>query len=46
MTLADLSGAVAVSFIVSANGAAVSGRIELYPGADVATSVIAPMPTA
>jgi hypothetical protein len=35
-----------LSFSVSANGTAVSGRIELYPGADVAISVIPPMPTA
>jgi hypothetical protein len=30
---------------VSASGAAVFGRIELYPGAEVAISVIPPMPT-
>src|SRR3954451_9347444 len=33
------------SFSVSASGAAVLGRIELYPGADVAISVIPPIPT-
>ena len=31
---------------ISANGAAVSGRIESYPGADVAISVMPPIPTA
>ena len=30
---------------MSANGAAVSGRTELFPGAAVASSVIAPIPT-
>src|SRR6187200_2363238 len=30
---------------VSASGAQVLGRIELYPGAEVASSVIPPMPT-
>ena len=35
-----------LSRIVSASGAAVSGRTELYPGADVAISVMPPMPTA
>ena len=34
------------SFSISASGAAVLGRIELYPGADVATSGIPPMPAA
>ena len=34
-----------MSLSVSASGAAVFGRIELYPGADVAISVIPPMPT-
>jgi len=42
-TVAVLS---ALSFIISASGAALSGRIELYPGAEVAISVIPPMPTA
>jgi len=31
---------------ISASGAQVFGRIELYPGAEVASSVIAAMPTA
>jgi hypothetical protein len=35
-----------LSFIVSASGAAVSGRIELCAGAEVAISVMPPMPTA
>jgi len=35
-----------LSFNLSASGAALAGRIELYPGADVAISVIPPMPTA
>jgi hypothetical protein len=30
---------------ISASGAQVFGRIELYPGADVASSVMPPMPT-
>jgi hypothetical protein len=32
------------SFRICASGAAVSGRIEVYPGAEVAPSVIAPHP--
>src|SRR6478609_9859177 len=35
-----------LSLRVSASGAQVLGRIELYPGADVAISVMPPMPTA
>ena len=34
-----------MSLSVSASGAAVFGRIELYPGAEVAISVMPPMPT-
>jgi hypothetical protein len=34
-----------LSFSVSASGAHVFGRIELYPGADVAISVMPPIPT-
>jgi hypothetical protein len=34
-----------LSFSVSASGAHVFGRIELYPGAEVAISVIPPIPT-
>jgi hypothetical protein len=34
------------SFRVSARGAQLLGRWELYPGAEVASSVIAPIPTA
>jgi hypothetical protein len=33
------------SFKVSASGVQVFGRSELYPGADAASSVIAPIPT-
>jgi len=35
-----------LSFRTSASGAAVLGRIEVYPGADVAISVMPPIPTA
>jgi hypothetical protein len=35
-----------LSFRVSASGAQVLGRTELYPGAEVAISVMPPIPTA
>jgi hypothetical protein len=46
VTLAELRSGTPFSFSISASGAAVLGRTELYPGADVATSGIPPMPAA
>ena len=46
MALAELRGAVAVAACsILASGAAVLGQIELLPGAEVASSVMLPMPT-
>jgi hypothetical protein len=44
--LPNCAVAYPLSLSTSANGAAVFGRNELYPGADVAISVIPPMPAA
>ena len=46
MALAEVRGRVPFSFRISGSGAHVFGRIELYPGAEVAISVIPPIPTA
>jgi hypothetical protein len=43
--LPNCAVAYPLSFNVSASGAHVFGRTELYPGADVAISVIPPIPT-
>ena len=45
MTLAELAVEYPLNFRVMANGAFVFGRSELFPGDDVAVSVIEPMPT-
>ena len=45
MALAELGGRVAVQLEYLGHGAVDFGRIELYPGAEVAISGIAPIPT-
>jgi hypothetical protein len=45
MAFAELRRGVPLSFNVIASGAFVLGRKELLPGADVAVSVMLPIPT-
>ena len=45
VVFAELRRRIAFSSSVCASGAQVIGRIELYPGAEVASSVITPIPT-